>query len=76
MSRDIHPGTHPHPHLARKTDHATRQAIIDGYAAGRNMTDLGREHGIHAYTVRKILLDAGVELRFNAARGKPFGGGS
>jgi DNA invertase Pin-like site-specific DNA recombinase len=59
----------------RKTDHAARQAIVDGYAAGSSLAALARGHGLSVATVRKTLRDAGVELRPNY-RHNPFGGSS
>jgi hypothetical protein len=64
-----------HRHGQRKTDHETRQAIVDGYTAGSSLAALGREHGLSVVTVRKTLRDAGVELRPNY-RHNPFSGAS
>lgn len=75
MSRwqEVHGGMGVHRHHQRKTDHATRRAIVAGYSAGRSMAALGREFGLSVKTVRKTLEDAGVELRPSVLRGKPFG---
>lgn len=74
MTRDLAAGTHPHPLHARKTTSAVRLAIVAGYTDGKSMAALGREHGLSQKTVKRILIDAGVELRFDPLRGKPFSG--
>jgi transposase-like protein len=71
--QEINGGMGVHRHHQRRTDHATRQAIVAGYTSGRSMAAHAREHGLAVPTVRKTLEDAGVELRPCALRGKPFG---
>ncbi len=61
------------PTARRKLNHQQRQTIATQYRAGAAMTDLARRHGVNVYTIRRTLIDAGVELRANTLRGKPFG---
>jgi transposase-like protein len=61
----------------RTTDHATRTAIVEKYAAGESVASLAREFSLNQTTVRKTLRDAGVELRHRRrGKGQSFDGGS
>ncbi len=54
-------------------DAETRADMVRRYAAGESMKAIAAALGRHNHTVRRHLVDAGVELRYDARRGEPFG---
>lgn len=58
------------PNMRRRAGHEARQEIARRYRAGETAAEIGADLGISAKTIRRYLLDSGVELRPAARRPK------